>query len=229
MVQTPLMQPTTATPQQVSLLWLAGLHVAALVVGHVLGSKSAELGPFLVTLTILTFPVTFLTTDLLNELQGHEWARRVTAIGLTAVALAYALIELARRLPVAIGSHLPPDAFDHVLSVPFAHAIALLSGYAFGQLADIDLFHRLRKFTKGKRLWIRVLASTAAGELVDGLVVTAFVLFAPAETAGRNLVPDALEATWDQALLRLLMMVALLPIIYLFHLAHLARSSLRAE
>jgi len=128
------MQPAAATPQQVSLLWLAGLHVAALVVGHVLGSKSAELGPFLVTLTVLTFPVTFLTTDLVNELQGREWARRVTAIGLVAVGFAYALIELARRLPVAIGSHLPPDAFDHVMALPFAHVIALLAGYFFGQI-----------------------------------------------------------------------------------------------
>lgn len=224
MVQAPLMQSADAPRQPVSLLWLAGLHVAALVVGHVLGSKSAELGPFLVTLTVLTFPITFLTTDLVNELQGRDWARRVTAIGLAAVVLAYALIELARRLPVAIGSHLPADAFDHVLAVPFAHVVALLSGYAFGQLVDIDMFHRVRELTKGGRLWIRVLISTAAGELADGFVVTAFVLIAPAATAGPTPIPAALEITWDQAMLRLVMAVALLPVIYIIHRANVAPS-----
>ncbi len=218
------MQPAAATPQQVSLLWLAGLHVAALVVGHVLGSKSAELGPFLVTLTVLTFPVTFLTTDLVNELQGREWARRVTTIGLVAVGLAYALIELARQLPVAIGSHLPPDAFDHVMALPFAHVIALLAGYFFGQTVDIDMFHRLRMLTNGQRLWIRVLASTAAGELADGLIVTVFVLVAPAATAGLTPMPAALETTWDQAMLRLVVVIALLPAIYIIHhVYHAAR------
>jgi len=222
------MQPAAATPQQVSLLWLVGLHVAALVVGHVLGSKSAELGPFLVTLTVLPFPVTFLTTDLVNELQGRAWARRVTAIGLVAVGFAYAMIELARRLPPAIGSHLPPGAFDHVMALPFAHAIALLASYFFGQIVDIDMFHRLRMLTNGRRLWIRVLVSTAVGELAGGLIVTSFILVAPAATAGLTPMPAALETVSDQAFLRLLMVVALLPVIYLVHRVHLAPSSLPA-
>lgn len=119
--------PLTAKAPTAFVLALAMFHVAALVSGHVLGNKTSGIGPFIVTLTVLSFPVTFLTTDLLNEHGGSAVARRVTALSVACVGLAFAMIELARLLPAAADSHLPEDAFDHVLAVPPAQAVALLS------------------------------------------------------------------------------------------------------
>ncbi|MGE0114951.1 MAG: queuosine precursor transporter [Steroidobacteraceae bacterium] len=193
------------------------LHVSALVLGHVLGNKSAELGPFIFTLTVLSFPITFLTTDLLNERWGRSVARRVTVMSVLCVVLAFGLIEIARQIPAASGTHLPLGAFEHVLAVPAAHVLALLSGYVCGQLADIQVFHRVRKITGSRLLWVRVVSSTAIGEAVDGVTVSAFLVAAPTSVVGATPVSTLLHITWDQAVVRMALMLALLPMVYFLH------------
>lgn len=216
MVQAPLITaPAGSARMLVLLLTLAMFHVSALVAGYAVGNKSSELGPFIVTLTILSFPVTFLTTDLLNEDFGRRWARRVTVLAIGCVALAMLLIEVARRTPVATNSHLPPGAFDHVLAVPAAHIAGLLAGYAFGQFADIGVFHWLGRRHFGRFLWIRVLGSTSAGELVDGLVISSMLVIAPAALLGSVSGAKLLETTWDQAAVRITLAITMIPVVYL--------------
>lgn len=218
MVQTSLTPPDAELDAVSSTtLALAMLHVSALVLGHVLGNKSAELGPFIFTLTVLSFPITFLTTDLLNERCGRSVARSVTVIAVLCVFLAFGLIEIARQIPAASSTHLPLGAFEHVLSVPVAHALALLSGYVCGQLADIQVFHRVRKMTGGRLLWVRVVSSTAIGEAVDGVAVSAFLVAAPSSVVGATPVSTLLHITWDQAVVRMALMLALLPMVYFLH------------
>lgn len=196
---------------------LAMLHVSALVTGHVLGNKTSGMGPLIVTLTVLSFPTTFLTTDLLNEHRGPVVARRVSALAVACVALAFVTIEIARLLPSAGGSHLPPGAFEHVLAVPAFQAGGLVVGYAVGQAADIAIFHRLKAWTRGRALWARALGSTFAGELADGAVMSLFLLAASllGDTAGAR--PGDLALTWSQVWIRLGIAVALLPAVYALH------------
>ena len=210
MVQAPL----TAKAPTAFVLALAMFHVAALVSGHVLGNKTSGIGPFIVTLTVLSFPVTFLTTDLLNEHGGSAVARRVTALSVACVGLAFAMIELARLLPAAADSHLPEDAFDHVLAVPPAQAVGLLSGYALGQVADIWAFHRLHVLTAGRHLWLRALGSTSAGELIDSVVVSVFQIGLTDASAQAVATTDGLDTTWSQAGVRLGIAIVLLPVVY---------------
>jgi uncharacterized integral membrane protein (TIGR00697 family) len=192
-------------------------HVSALVLGFVLGNKSTDLGPFIVTLTLLSYPVVILTTDLINEYGGHRLARRVTAAAFACVVMIYVLIEVAQRIPAAASTHLPPGAFDHAVVVPGIDVVALLSGYAGGQLADIEIFHRLRSRSGSRLLWLRVVASTTVGEIVDALVVTAILLAAPDALSDRMPSNLLLEVTRNQAAFRIVFAVALLPVVYLFH------------
>lgn len=218
MVQAPLEQrDRESLPLSTVTLALAMLHVSALVLGNVLGNKSTELGNFIVALTVLSFPITFLTTDLLNEYFGRAVTRRVTFLALVSVAFAFVLIGIARLIPAASNTHLPPDAFDHVLAVPAVHVVALLSGYGFGQLADISLFHRIRQLTAGRHLWIRVFGSTAAGEIVDGLIVSVFLIVVPVGLIGSTPAVVLLAVTWNQAIVRMAIMTTLLPLVYVVH------------
>lgn len=217
MVQAPL--TARAAPSRLAgvIVALAMFHVAALVSGHVLGNKSSGIGPVIVTLTVLSFPVIFLTTDLLNEHGGQDVTRRVSALSVACVGVTFMMVELARLLPAAGDSHLPPGAFDHVLAVPAVQAAGLLSGYWFGQVADIRIFHWLRAVTAGRHLWLRALGSTSAGELLDGIVVSLFQ-FAQS-TAGSGAAPriGELDTTWSQAGIRMGIAIVLLPIVYILH------------
>lgn len=217
MVQTSLMPRATSSPLATVTLALAMLHVAALVSGHVLGNKSSEIGPFIVTLTVLSFPIVFLTTDLLNEHCGRAMAKRVSGFSVVGVGVAFAMIELARALPATPGTHLPAGAFDHVLAMPPTHAIGLLSGYWFGQVADISVFHRLRAITEGRQLWLRAIASTSVGESFHSTVVSIFQSILSATTIGGFPPARELVTVWSQAGVRIAIAVALLPVLYILH------------
>jgi hypothetical protein len=87
----------------------------------------------------LTYPFSFLVTDLTTRLQGPERARRVVWIGFALAVLLSTWLATPR--------------------------IALASGSAFlaGQLLDIQLFQRLRAGS----WWRAPLASSTLGSVVD--------------------------------------------------------------
>jgi hypothetical protein len=206
--------PSTIRGVDAFALALAMFHVSALITGHVLGNKTSGMGPLIVTLTVLSFPVTFLTTDLLNEHRGRAVTRRVSALAVVCAALAVATIEIARVLPAAGDSHLPPGAFDHVLAVPAVQAGGLVAGYGLGQAADIAVFHRMREWTRGRALWARVLGSTVA---VDAGVMSLFLL--PPSVLGDSTPAQSVDLalTWSQMAIRMGITVALLPAVYASH------------
>ena len=199
-------------------LALGMFHVTALLVGHVVGNKATEIGPLVVTLTFVSFPITFLTTDLLNEHCGHAAARRVTVLALCCVLVAAVLIEGARWMPAARISHVPEAAFDQVLRLPLLHTTSLLFAYVLGQLADIGIFRRMRDLSRGSRLWLRVVGSTAIGELVEGAVITGLLMAIP--LGFRIPVPQEtlVRTAAHQGLLRMAIVLAMLPLVYVVHL-----------
>jgi uncharacterized integral membrane protein (TIGR00697 family) len=53
-----------------------------------------------------------------------------------------------------------------------------LIAFIIGQLIDVNIFHRIRRFTGERQVWLRATGSTAVSQLVDSFVVLyiAFVL-----------------------------------------------------
>ena len=216
MVQTPL-SSTHRTNMSTVTLGLGILHACALLLGHVLGSKATEIGPFVLTLTILSFPITFLTTDLLHEHCGPDVARRVSFFSVAAVVLSFLVIQIARLLPTSSSSHLPLGAFEHVLVAPLAHVVVVLMGYLVGQLGDISLFHWIRQRSQGRKLWMRVLVSTAAGESLNAMVLSALLLLLPGTVSVATSEPFVVRFVSLQGLARLAVVISLLPVVYALH------------
>ena len=97
----------------------------------------------LLTWGAITYPFSFLITDLTTRLQGPERARRVVWIGFALAVLLSLWLATPR--------------------------IALASGTAFlaGQLLDIQVFQRLR----GGSWWRAPLVSSTLGSIVDTALV----------------------------------------------------------
>lgn len=78
--------------------------MACLLVADVVGIKLFQIR--LLGLTVehtcgmLTFPVTFMLTDLLNDYYGKAAARRVTFIGFAMAGFMFGVINLALAMPV---------------------------------------------------------------------------------------------------------------------------------
>lgn len=165
-------------------LWLAGVFVTSLLVADITGSKFFFFNLFTIgsftfvthSCGMLSFPITFLLTDLVNEYYGKKGARRMTYLGLGMAALAFLLIYTARKMPVAAESPLPDDVFNRVFGMSNRLYIASLTAYLVGQLCDIWVFGVLKRLTRGKLVWLRATGSTVVSQALDSFLVT-FILF----------------------------------------------------
>lgn len=202
---------------------LTALFVTCLLVADLTGSKFFRLDLFTLgdyhfvthSVGMLAFPFTFLLTDLVNEYWGPAGARRMTWNGLAAAALAFALIYLDRKLPVAPQSPLSQEAFESVFAMSNRLYAASLTAYVVGQLADIAIFSALRRFTAGRMVWLRATGSTVVSQALDSFVVTALLFWGVADQRGE--VPSwgtILEIAATGYVLKFVIAVALTPAVY---------------
>jgi uncharacterized integral membrane protein (TIGR00697 family) len=207
----------TGDRRQLLYLWLAGLFVAALLTADLIGSKVFRLGSVDLSVGLLAFPLTFVLTDVINEFYGPRGARRVTFLGLGGALFAFAVIQLAIALPTSPESPLAGETFATVFGWSRRLYLASLSAYVVGQLLDISLFSLLRRLTRHRLLWLRATGSTLGSQLVDTTVVTTglFIGVKPASfIAGM---------VRDSYVLKVLIAIALTPVIYAVHALVLRR------
>ena len=87
-----------------------------------------------------------------------------------------------------------------------------ITAFLIGQLTDVTIFHRIRRATRGRWIWLRATGSTAVSQLIDSFVVlyVAFVL-------GPQQWPTSLFLAVGTVnyLYKMCAAIALIPLIYL--------------
>ncbi len=117
-------EPHAFSAAQLVYLWLSALFIASLLIADIVGIKLFRIPlPFTVlgfdaiehTCGMLTFPVTFLLTDLINEYFGPRAARRITYIALAAAVFVFVVINLAQAMPYLDAPYnVREDQFDAI-------------------------------------------------------------------------------------------------------------------
>lgn len=223
-------EPHPLSAAQKMYLWLAILFVASLLVADIVGIKLFRIPlPWPVfgfeaiehTCGMITFPVTFLLTDLINEHYGARAARRVTWMGFAAATYVFAVINLAQAMPYLDAPfNVRPAEFDAIFGSAKIMYVASLSAYLVGQMCDISVFGFFKRLTGERFVWLRATGSTLISQLIDSFVVT-YLAF----SLGRELFPDPanppapLAAIPDIAMtgyaLKFVLAIAVTPLIYL--------------
>jgi len=202
--------------KQTAYLWLSGGFVAALLTADLIGGKIFRIAGHDLSAGMLAFPLTFVLTDIVNEFFGARATRRLTFIGLVAAIFALGIIYIAQIAPTSPESPLSKEEFSRVFGWSVRLYLASLAAYVIGQLLDISVFTGLKRLTKHKMLWVRATGSTLASQWVDTIVVN-FGLWSGVKPTG---------FIWgiarDSYLVKLLVAIALTPVIYAVH-ALLAR------
>jgi queuosine precursor transporter len=223
--------------QQRLYVWLAVFSATCLIVADVVGIKLFHfplgftislpvVGPISAidhTCGMLTFPVTFILTDLINEYYGKKAARRVAYIGMAMALFVFAVINIAQAMPFLDAPYnVKQEHFDAILGSAKVMYIASVTAYIIGQLCDIWVFHLLKRVTRGRLLWLRATGSTVISQLIDSFVVS-YIAF----SLGRQLFgsPDAVPAPMGEILkiaatgyiLKLLVAIGTTPLIYAGH------------
>ena len=196
---------------------LGSVFVTCLVVSDIIGgAKLVELGtvsgrPLTVSVGMIAFPVTFVLTDLLNEFYGAKAVRFMTYVGLAMLALTFAILTAATSLPAASYTPFPAHWFQTIFGSSLRLIVASLTAYLIGQLLDIFLFVVLKRWARGRYIWLRATGSTVVSQLVDTVVVQ-FINF-----GGVLAVSDIWALAQNSYLLKLILAIAMTPAIYLGH------------
>ena len=186
-----LTPPYAFSKQQFVYVVLTSLFVTCLIVADVIGVKIFELTlPFSVlgfktvehTCGMLTFPVTFLLGDIINEYYGPKATRTTVYIGLAMSIFVFGMMNIAQALPYLDRPfNVSPLAFNTIFGSAKLMYVASIIAYLVGQLIDIWLFGVIKRLTRGNYLWLRATGSTVISQLLDSFVVS-WIAFGPGKT-----------------------------------------------
>ncbi|RMF52975.1 MAG: VUT family protein [Bacteroidetes bacterium] len=215
---------TLSRPQKLYVV-CAAIFITALVIAEATASKffvAFDL-PFAITLFgqrfeqvimtagVIAFPITFIITDLVNEYFGKPGIRFITYLGMVMIIFEYGILQIAMATPTADISPVPAEAFNTVFGATGRVIIGSLTAYLLGQLADITLFHWLRRLTRGRHLWLRATGSTFGSQFIDTLVVLTVAF------AGRLSFQEILAITLFNYGYKFVIAVVITPVIYGAH------------
>jgi uncharacterized integral membrane protein (TIGR00697 family) len=171
-------------------LVLSTCFVTVLVLTNVVGVKlfSSPLHEdFALTTGILTYPLTFLFTDVVSEIYGKKRADFMVLMGFLMSLLMLAITQLAVITPPhPYWSHAVPfydsvegyqTAFESVFALQGVLLFGSMLAYLVAQLTDNWLYHRLKRFTGGRHLWLRNNGSTWVSQLVDTAIVNSILFY----------------------------------------------------
>lgn len=189
-------------------LTLAALFVTLLITSNIIAVKIVEVGGRVLPAAIVLFPMTYIIGDILTEVYGYRFARRVIWLGFLCNSVAVLGFWIGGLLPAAPFWEDQP-AYEAILGYTPRLLAASFAGYLIGEFANSMLLSRLKLITEGRMLWVRTIGSTIVGQGLDSVV---FITLAFAGTlAGSNLT----ELILTQWIVKVLYETAATPLTYL--------------
>ena len=239
-------------------LILAGFFITNALVAEVIGVKIFSLEKTLgfspleiklfgnvlalnLTAGVLLWPVVFIMTDIINEYYGMKGVRFLSWIAAALISFAFLVFIIAMNLVPADffitskqGSGVPDmsKAYNSVLGQGGFIILGSLTAFILGQLIDVFVFHKIKKVTGEKNIWLRATGSTLVSQFIDSFVVL-FIAF----YIGTRVNQTGTDFVWPFRLFiavgvvnyiyKFIVAVVLTPIIYLVH--HLIEKYLGPE
>jgi hypothetical protein len=124
---------------------------------------------------LMTYPLTFLLSDLVTEIYGAAKARWMVYLALGMNLLALGILKLALMLPNASLS--AEIAFQAIFGLGGIRIFASLTAYLIAQIADIQIYAWIKKWTGPQFLWLRNNASILISQLIDTILIDLIFLY----------------------------------------------------
>ncbi len=140
---------------------------------------------FNLTCGVLLWPLEFVMTDIINEYYGPKAVRRISYTAVALISYGFLMFYLAMAVPPAdfwYGSMAAagiPD-MDKAFNGIFGQGMWIIAGslvaFMVSQIVDVTVFHKIKKYTGQKKVWLRATGSTFVSQLVDSFIVL-FIAF----------------------------------------------------
>jgi uncharacterized integral membrane protein (TIGR00697 family) len=206
---------------------LAGLFITNAVTAELISNKliavpisfwffGHKIGPLVTVVGILPWPVVFLLTDLLNEFYGAKTVRRLSWVTSGLILYCFILVGVSLQIPaMEIPNSTLADNKSYNLVFGQAQMVIVgsIAAFLLSQLLDASLFKWIKSKTGSRFIWLRSTGSTVISQLIDSYVV----LFIGFVVPGAMSFSDYLTIAPTNYLLKLLIGIALTPLIYAGH------------
>ena len=153
-----------------NLILLNNIFMIGLVMSNLFGGKIISVLGFTVAGAIITYPLTFLSTDIIGEIWGKQEANDCVKIGIIVQLIFLALGYLSLAIPPQEASESLQQSLTVVLNQGLRMTLASLGAFSVSQFLDVFLFHKLKESCNGKKKWLRNNLSTMTSQLVDTLI-----------------------------------------------------------
>lgn len=162
------------------------LMVISLILANIMVVKSVDLFglPFLAnTTSLITFPITYILSDVFSEVYGYRWSRITATWSFIGTILCSLFFALMIAIP-GNSAWQSQDALVRILGQTPRIAFASVVAYWFGDWANDKVFQLIKKKKKSEKWFaVRAILSSLAGKYVDGFLFTFIGLsFLPLQT-----------------------------------------------
>lgn len=203
---------------------LAGIFITNAVTAELIGGKLIQIGPFVMSIGILPWPIVFLTTDLINDYFGKEGVKKLSYLTAALIIYAFIILFAAISIPSAKGiSPVNDEQFQAVFGQSMWIIVGSIIAFLFSQLIDVSIFAYFKKRTGNKKIWLRATGSTIVSQLFDSFIVLGIAFWLPGKINTETFVSSALTGYT----FKLGTAILLTPLIYLGH--YWIRSYLKNE
>lgn len=148
------------------LLIITAIFVTCLITANIIAVKVVSLGFLILPAAIFVFPLSYIVGDVLTEVYGYRWARKVIWLGFGC--------NLIFVFFVWVGQLLPPapfwegqEAYESILGYTPRLLAASFFGYLVGEFTNSFIMAKMKILTGGRWLWTRTIGSTIIGQGLD--------------------------------------------------------------
>ena len=191
-----------------NLILLNSIFMIGLVMSNLFGGKIITVLGFTVAGAIITYPLTFLSTDIIGEIWGKQEANDCVKIGIIVQLIFLALGYLSLAIPPQEASEALQQSLKVVLNQGLRMTLASLGAFSVSQFLDVFLFHKLKERCNGEKKWLRNNLSTMTSQLVDTLIFITIAFY--------GVVEDLPAMVLGQYVIKLLLALGDTPFCYFF-------------
>ncbi len=182
---------------------------------------------FNLTVGVILWPIVFVMTDIINEYYGKKGVRMLSNMAVVLILYAFAMfywgINLAPNEWWQFESGLRDDPTQSIADMDLAFRrifgqglwiiVGSLVAFLVGQIVDVLVFHRIKRFTGEGKVWMRATGSTLVSQFIDSYVVLVIAFYVGADW---NIVTVLAIGTVNY-IYKFLLAILLTPLIYLGH------------
>lgn len=134
---------------------------------------------------VLLWPVVFVMTDIINEYYGTKGVKFLSWLAVVLILYAFLMAFLSIQAPpndwwksISGVRDSPSNSItdmDLAFKKIFGQGLWIIAGsviaFLVGQVIDVAIFHRIKKYTGEGKIWLRSTGSTVISQFVDSFVV----------------------------------------------------------